>query len=62
MKYKAYKMAKGLKFGTTRSGVPHRTWKLSKDNLQNKKSPMWDTGELYYDLEKIEDYMRSVFL
>ena len=41
MRYKLYKKAKGIKFGSDYSGVPYTKDLMVKKDLYPKKSPIW---------------------
>ena len=63
LRYKAFRKVKGLKFGSSYSGVPTSKLVYEKNNIHPKKSYIWgEIGEIYYDLPPPADIYKESFI
>jgi len=59
-KYRLYRRVKGYKMGNSFSGVPPLRSVLEKHELFNKKDYMWEVGQLYYTLDRVDENFKEV--
>lgn len=61
IRYKWYRLTKGIKFGSTYSGVPVRKAILENGKMYYKSTEKWELHELYYEVGKVEDYLGEIY-
>lgn len=62
IRYRMFKKVKGVKFGSSFSGVRPRRQRHEQKKLYTKGSYMWELGELYYDLPGPQEHFRESFI